>query len=85
MMIKTSDLRLKNVIEINDGKKLGNISDIEFDLETGKITGIVVPGYEKFLGFFHKGEDVIIPWEKINKIGSDVILVNARVSMELKK
>jgi YlmC/YmxH family sporulation protein len=34
-----------------------------------------VPGSGKFLGLFGKNDDVVIPWEKIHKIGMDVILV----------
>lgn len=76
-MLKTSDLKLKEVINIIDGKRLGTITDIEIDIETGRLTAIVVPGIGKFLGIFGRSEDVIIPWEKINKIGTDVILVES--------
>ncbi len=74
-MLKTSDLKLKEVVNILDGKRLGPISDIEIDVENGRLTAIVVPGTGKFLGLFGRNEDVIIPWDKINKIGFDVILV----------
>ncbi|WP_110952886.1 YlmC/YmxH family sporulation protein [Anaerosinus massiliensis] len=84
-MIKSSDFRLKDVINISDGKKLGSISDIEFDVESGKVTSIVVPSTGRFLGFFNRGEDIIIPWEKINKIGTDVILVNIFGVAEIEK
>lgn len=76
-MLKTSDLKLKEVINIMDGKRLGTITDIEIDIETGRLTAIVVPGAGKFLGFFGRNGDVVIPWDKINKIGADVILVEA--------
>ncbi len=74
-MLKTSDLKLKEVISVIDGKRMGNITDIEIDVETGRLTAIVVPGVGKFLGLFGRNEDVVIPWDKINKIGMDVILV----------
>jgi YlmC/YmxH family sporulation protein len=76
-MLKTSDLKMKEVINIIDGKRLGTITDIEIDIETGRLTAIVVPGIGKFLGIFGRSEDVVIPWEKINKIGTDVILVES--------
>lgn len=84
-MIKTSDFRLKDVINISDGKKLGSISDIEFDIESGRVTSIVIPSAGKFLGLFNRGDDIIIPWEKINKIGTDVILVNIFGVAEIEK
>lgn len=74
-MLKTSDLKLKEVVNVLDGKRLGNITDIEIDIETGQLTAIVVPGFSRFLGILGRNEDIVIPWDKINKIGMDVILV----------
>lgn len=76
-MLKTSDLKIKEVINVADGRRLGTITDIEIDLESGRLTAIVVPGAGKFLGLFGKNDDVVIPWEKIHKIGLDVILVES--------
>lgn len=76
-MLKTSDLKVKEVVNILDGKRLGGIADIEIDIDTGKLTAIVVPGSGRFLGFFGRSDDIVIPWTKINKIGLDVILVEA--------
>ncbi|WP_129723281.1 YlmC/YmxH family sporulation protein [Xylanivirga thermophila] len=75
-MNKSSDFRQKEVINIKDGKKLGYIVDMEFDLYQGRVTAIVVPGPSKFLGFFKGEGDIVIPWERIKKIGDDVILVD---------
>ena len=74
-MLKTSDLKLKEVVNILDGRRLGTITDVEIDIDTGKLTAIVVPGQARFLGLFGRNEDIVIQWEKINKIGLDVILV----------
>jgi YlmC/YmxH family sporulation protein len=76
-MIKISDLRQREVINILDGKRLGNIKDVELDLEEGRIVSIVIPGPSRFLRFFSFGKenDYIIPWEDIKKIGIDVILI----------
>lgn len=74
-MLKTSDLKIKEVINVVDGRRLGTITDIEIDLDSGRLTAIVVPGAGKFLGMFGKNDDIVIPWEKIHKIGLDVILV----------
>jgi len=83
-MLKTSDLKLKEVINVLDGKRLGTITDIEIDVDTGRLTAIVVPGTGKFLGLFGRNDDIVIPWEKINKIGSDVILVESAAFADLK-
>ena len=75
MLTKTSELRELEVVNLLDGKRLGFASDLEIDPETGKILAIVVPGPGKFLGLFGKNIDFVIPWEKIRKIGVDVVLV----------
>jgi len=75
--MKRSDLRLKDVIDINRGKRLGYIEDIEIDPEEGKIKAFIVPANENFLvRIFSKNKDVTINWDDINIIGEDVILVD---------
>lgn len=75
MVNKTSDFRQKEVINIRDGRRLGMIIDMEFDLAAGRILSIVVPGPSRVLGIFRGGQDLVIPWDRIKKIGDDVILV----------
>ena len=71
-----SDLRNKEVINICDGKRLGYVQDVCADLETGKITSIIVPGgTNKLMNFFSSSNDIIIEWSKIKCIGEDLILV----------
>ena len=74
-MMKISDFQTKDVINIVDGKRLGQISDLELDLRQGRIEAIVVPSYSRFMGLFGGRSDLIIPWNNIVKIGSDVVLV----------
>ncbi|HHY41115.1 MAG TPA: YlmC/YmxH family sporulation protein [Syntrophaceticus sp.] len=74
-MIKISELRLHDVINVIDGRRLGMIRDIDIDVETGRVRSIILPGNNRVFNFFVKNEEVVIPWEKIVKIGVDVILV----------
>ncbi|MDB4866847.1 MAG: ylmC [Cohnella sp.] len=73
--MKISDFQTKDVINIVDGKKLGQISDLELDLRQGRIDSIVVPTATRLFGMFGGGTDVVIPWRNIVKIGADVVLV----------
>ncbi|MDR7076368.1 YlmC/YmxH family sporulation protein [Neobacillus niacini] len=73
--MKISEFQIKDVVNVSDGKKLGNIGDIEINLTTGKIEAVIVTGNGKVLGFFGREEDIVIPWKNIIKIGQDVILV----------
>lgn len=74
-MIKTSELRLRDVINVLDGRRLGNAVDLEVELDQGRVTALVVPGPARFLGLFGRDKDFVIPWDNIVKIGVDVILV----------
>ena len=74
---KGMDFRHKEVINIKNGKRLGNVQDVTADLKTGTIISIIVPGAPtKFWGIFSSGNDIVIPWENITCIGDDVILVD---------
>lgn len=75
-MNRASDFRQKEVINVSDGKRLGFVSDVEVDLENGKIDAVILPGVGKLFGLIGKENEFVIPWEKIVKIGEDIILVD---------
>ncbi|QZY57159.1 YlmC/YmxH family sporulation protein [Crassaminicella profunda] len=77
-MISTSELRDKEIINMIDGRRLGFVSDIEVNLEKGRIEALIIPGPGRFLGLFGKDNDYIITWKEIKKIGVDIILVELR-------
>ena len=72
---KGLDFKHKEVVNINDGKRLGYVQDVCADLETGTITHIIVPGSNKILSFLSQSNDVVIPWQNIKCIGENLILV----------
>lgn len=74
-MFKVSDFIYREVINISDGEKIGFVSDIEFDKDTGNISSIIVPDKNRKL-FAPKNSGVKIPWDNIKKIGDDIILVD---------
>ncbi|PFO05965.1 YlmC/YmxH family sporulation protein [Bacillus sp. AFS076308] len=82
-MVKISEFQIKDVVNVSDGKRLGNIGDIEINLTTGKIEAVIISGNGRVLGFFGKDEEIIIPWKNIIKIGQDVILVRYKGTNEL--
>ena len=75
MNCRIVELRCKEVVNVRDGARLGYVSDVEVDTECGKVVAIVVPGKGGFGGLFG-GEDYVVPWEAICKIGEDIILVD---------
>ena len=76
-MIETSfyELRMKSVINVVDGRNLGNICDVVMEVCSGKVLGFVVPGKKKWYNCFKSCEDIFIPYHNICKIGVDSILV----------
>jgi len=74
-MQRAGELRQKEVININDAKRLGYVSDVEVCLGKGEIESIIVPGKMKLFNFGKK-DDLVITWDKIKVIGEEVILVD---------
>ncbi len=70
------ELRRKEVINMRDGARLGCICDLEIDCASGTVCSIVVPGQPRFFGLLKSDEEMVIPFNRITKIGDDVILVD---------
>jgi YlmC/YmxH family sporulation protein len=83
IVVRTSELRAREVVNIVDGKRLGAINDVELDLATGRVIALIVPGGGRFFGLFGRDEEYIIPWDRIRKIGADVILVEVKAFTDL--
>ncbi len=79
-MVTISELRMKEIINLVDGKRMGFIQDFEINLEKNRIEAIVIPREGKFLKIFSREDDYYIPWRNIVKIGQDVILVDIKES-----
>lgn len=73
--MRLSDLQNKNIVNVVDGKNIGNIIDVKIDEEKGNIVAFIIEPNKNFFSFFNKGADTEIDWESITKIGEDVILV----------
>ncbi|MFZ5591379.1 MAG: YlmC/YmxH family sporulation protein [Bacillota bacterium] len=74
-MFKISDLTRRDMVNIVDGSKLGPIKDVLVDLATGKITALVLESQRKKFGFFSAGGDVVVPWDRVKKIGPHAVLL----------
>ena len=76
MNCRFADFRCKEVINICDGCRLGCVSDVEVRVPEGQVVAVVVYGPCRFFGLFGLREEYYIPWECIQRIGDDIILID---------
>ncbi|MBQ3865558.1 MAG: YlmC/YmxH family sporulation protein [Clostridia bacterium] len=71
------ELKKLEVINLCDGKKMGAVCDVEMDLFQGSITALILPKPFDIKEIFQSEETkmIRIPWHRIERIGSDTILV----------
>ena len=75
-MARFLEIKQKEVINIDDGCRLGYVCDIEIDEKTGKIEAIIVPGPGRMLVVFGHDQEYKIQWCDIKQIGEDLIIVD---------
>ena len=80
-----TDMREKEVINLKDGCRLGNVCDVEFDTCSGTIVSITIFGKSKLFGLLGKCDDIKICWNNIKVIGDDTILVDIVLPEHCKK
>lgn len=76
--MRICELKQKEVINANDCKRLGFVGDVDFDICTGCMVALIVPGPGCFCGFIGREKEYVIPFCDICQIGDDVILVNVK-------
>ena len=75
MQFRISGLGQREIINLVDGSKLGSVKDAYIDLESGQVLSLVLTGERKYFKMLNTGSDVIVPWERIKKIGVHTVLV----------
>lgn len=76
--MRLSDLQNKDIISVNDGKKIGNIIDVNIEIN-GQMSSLVVEKSKFFNSFLNNKSEFEIAWNQIQKIGEDVILVKVNL------
>ena len=71
----TEDIRKKEIINLCDGARLGCATDFEINLCDARVGALVIPGGGWFNFGSKRNDNIIIPWENIECIGEDTILV----------
>ena len=73
-----SDLQTKDVVNINDGKRIGRIIDAVIN-DTGIIEYLSIEKRGSLNNLFNKDNETTITFKQIKRIGEDVILVDIMV------
>lgn len=73
-LFSINNIKTMEVIDINSGSRLGFIKDFVVDCEEYKVLSIIIPTQK--ISWFNKNSIIEIPWERVKKIGVDVILVD---------
>lgn len=75
MRCSVTDLRAKEVVNMENGCRIGNVVDVEIDTSTGCLVSIIVFCGKGLCGLFGKGEEITVCWQDIVVIGEDTIIV----------
>ena len=77
-MIRLSNLTGKNVVNLFDGVRLGAIYEpvIAFDEHTGKLEQLYLGGRNGITGNWSEKNSIAIPWQNVQKIGQEVVIVD---------
>ena len=76
MKSRLTDLRDKEIIDVENGSRFGCALDAEIDWEAGRVGALIVPGRPRLFGLLGREEEIVIPLEAVQRFGEDIILVN---------
>ncbi len=67
----------KEIVNICNGSRLGVVgdSDMAINIDSGEIQSIILPRKSNFINLWVERQHLIIPWEAVRKVGSEVIIV----------
>lgn len=74
--MRLSTLSGKELVDVEKGKRLGVLgqTDLLFDETTGSLKALIIPS-SSWAGLKRREKVISIPWEDIQTIGRDMIIV----------
>ncbi|WP_243386918.1 YlmC/YmxH family sporulation protein [Bacillus kexueae] len=75
--MRLSELSGKEIVDVKRAERLGVLgqTDLEIDEESGQIKALIIPSL-KWFGLRKQGHEVRVPWHHIQKIGSDMVILD---------
>ena len=67
----------KEVVQLEQGVCLGRADDLELDPATAQLQSLILLGRPRLFGLLGRDESLTIPWQEIETIGTDAILVHS--------
>ena len=74
-----TELRKKDVIQVQTGVNLGRADDLRLNEQTAQVEGIILFGRARLFGLLGRQPDLFIPWQEITQMGQDVVLVRTEI------
>ena len=69
----------KDVVQLGSGVKLGRADDLAFDPATARLQSLILLGRPRLFGLLGREENLTIPWQEIETIGTDAVLVHTQL------
>ncbi|MBQ4576193.1 MAG: YlmC/YmxH family sporulation protein [Firmicutes bacterium] len=82
--MRLSDIGYKEIIDLADGGRYGQLSESEllFEPASGQIRALLIPQYQTRLRVFRHDSDFLhLPWSSIKKIGEDIIILDTSTNV----
>ena len=67
-----TELRKKDVIQVQTGVNLGRADDLRLNEQTAQVRA-------RLFGLLGRQPDLFIPWQEITQMGQDVVLVRTEI------
>lgn len=76
-IMRLSEMGGKEIVEINRAQRLGVLgqTDLEINESNGQIESLIIPQM-KWFGMKKHGGEIRVGWDKIVKIGTDMIILD---------
>jgi YlmC/YmxH family sporulation protein len=73
--MRLSELSGKEIVDVKRAERLGVLgqTDLEINEQTGQITTLIIPSLK---GLRKQGQEIRVPWQHIQKIGTDMIILD---------
>lgn len=78
MLIRSGELQRKEILNLEDGARIGYADHLVIELDTATVQALVVCGRRRLFGLLGREPDLAIPWSDVELIGEDIIFTRIR-------